>query len=156
MTKLFEFPSAQEKSQPQEAAEPVTAPGIESERYWPTVKSEESKFIETTGGAYRGFVDRLDGGREFQDFWVTRIAFYDEPQRTVIEAFIGTDGTNDEGSNELHAPGDVVGFKLMIVRRTRSGEELGRPEFVQVRASDSPGRLGAEAAPAARALSGGE
>jgi hypothetical protein len=83
-------------------------------------------------------VERTDGRKEFQDFWTTRMAFYDEAQRRVIEAFIATDGTNDEDGNELHAPGDVTGFKLMIVRRTMSGEQLGSPELVQLRASDAP------------------
>jgi hypothetical protein len=58
----------------------------------------------------------------------------------VIEAFVSTDGTNDEGSNELHAPEDIEGFKLMVVRRTMSGKELGSPEFIQLQASDFPGK----------------
>jgi hypothetical protein len=142
MTNVVEFPQEQEKTSPRQGAEPASTPRVESERYYPIVNSEECKFIETTGGAYRGFVDRQNGGREFQDFSTTRVAFYDEAQRKVIEAFIATDGTNEEDSNELNAPGDVVGYKLMIVRRTMSGEQLGSPEFIQIRASDAPSGQG--------------
>jgi hypothetical protein len=142
MAKIFEFPPAQDSIPAPENHQFENTRSNEAESHFPVVNSEESRFIETTGGAYRGFVETRDGGREFQDYWVTRTSFYDETHKRVVEVLVATDGTNDEGSNELHTSRDLVGFKMMIVRRTQSGEELGSPEFFPVCASDFPaGRL---------------
>lgn len=138
MTKNFESPSVEENIHSPEDLPPAKSSSVETERYWPVINAEECRFIETTGGSYRGFVDERDGRREFQDFWATRTAFYDETLRQVLETFVATEGMNDENSNELRGPGDIEGFKLLVVRRTRSGEELGSPEFVPLRASDFP------------------
>jgi hypothetical protein len=108
------------------------------EKYWPMINDEESKFIEENGGEYRGFVHRESGRRGFEDLRVKRVAYYDQTERAVLELLVGADGMNGEGS-ELLGSSEVVGFKLMFLRRRYDGE-LGEPEIISVLAEDFPER----------------
>lgn len=103
------------------------------ERYLPLISHEESRFIENSGGQYLGFVDRADGGREFQDIFVGHCAYYDVNRRAVIEAFITTEAVNEEGGNELKSPIDVRGYQSMIVYRSEAGDTLEKPRTISIR-----------------------
>jgi hypothetical protein len=120
-------------------AEGVGFPARESEvsietkeKYWPLIGPEESRFIENTGGEYQGFVDRADGGREFQDLLVGHCAYYDTDRREVVEAVVTTEAVNEEGGNEMSGPGGVKGYTAMIVYRSRSGETLHKPGIIHI------------------------
>lgn len=106
----------------------------------PIITSEESRFIEDTGGVYCGFVERENGRREFEEIWVDRCAYYDDHERAVIATFVATEGVNDEGGDELQGPSGVEGFKMMIVRSSRSGRELGKADIISFQPKDFPGK----------------
>lgn len=107
----------------------------------PLIGTEEGRFIEASGGEYQGFVDEADGRRRFEDILISRHAFYDEVRRNVIETFIATEAVNDEGGNELVGPGDVCGFTIMIVRRSRSGDTIDTPQIIPLSTDDSADAL---------------
>lgn len=102
-------------------------------RYLPLISYEESRFIENSGGQYQGFVDRADGGREFQDVFIGHCAYYDVIRRAVIEAFITTEAVNEEGGNELKSPIEVRGYQSMIVYRSEAGDTLEKPRTISIR-----------------------
>jgi len=102
------------------------------EQYWPLIGLEESRFIENAGGKYRGFVDRADGRREFQDVLVGHCAYYDAPRRAVVEAVVTTEAVNEEGGNELTGPAGVKGYTTMIVYRSEAGETLEKPRIIPI------------------------
>ena len=106
----------------------------------PIISFAESKFIEDTGGKYYGFVDGKNGRRDFEEVWVNREAHYDERERAVVETFISTEGVNNEGGNELQDPSEVEGFSMLIVRRSRLGQEIGKPDIISLRLHDFPGK----------------
>ncbi len=115
--------------------------GNEKERHWPLINAEENGFIENTGGEFAGFVETEHGRQKFEDLRVDRRAYYDKRERAVIEMFVATEGVNEEGGNELQGPGEVTGFTIMMVRRSRSGHELGRPEIISLQPKDFPARI---------------
>jgi signal transduction histidine kinase len=94
---------------------------------------QESRFIESTGGEYVGFVSKENGLRQFEDLRVSRCAYYDEEERTIVEGFVATEAVNEDGTNELAGPDEVVGFTLLMIRRDLSGNELGRPGIIALR-----------------------
>jgi hypothetical protein len=112
----------------------------ETERPWPLINFEESRFIEDTGGEYQGFVENENGKRDFGEVWVNKCAYYDDLERAVVETFVSTEGVNDEGGNELQGPSEVEGFMLMIVRKSRSGHELGKADIISLQPGDFPGK----------------
>ena len=63
----------------------------EKERPLPLINAEEGSFLENTGGEYRGYVQSERGKKEFEDFKLSRVAYYDEHRREVVETFIATD-----------------------------------------------------------------
>jgi hypothetical protein len=111
-----------------------------SERYWPLINDEESKFIEDNGGEYHGFVSKEHGRQEFEDFRVRKVAYYEQHERAVMELFVAVDGMNAEGS-ELLGASEVTRFTLMILRRLHDGKlgELGDPEIISLRPEEFSG-----------------
>ena len=116
-------------------------PNISAENrdsYLPLITSDESRLIETSGGEYRGFVERPDRSRGFEDIFVDHHTYYDEANRSLVEAFVATEAVNDEGGNELEKPGDVVGFSTIITRTLRSGEALVPPQIISISSRELP------------------
>jgi hypothetical protein len=136
MTKVFEFPGGENIDSPQGEPMPRIEHGNEGERYWPLINTEESRFIENAGGKYIGFVEDERGRRRFEDLRIDRFAYYDDRERAVIELFVAIEGVNEEGSNELRGPNDISGFTVLAVRRSQSGQELGKPEIISLRSQD--------------------
>ncbi len=136
MEKLFQFPPGGERIEPFEGSDYTK----ETEQHWPLINAEESRFLENTGGEYEGYTETEGGTKQFLDVRISRIAYYDPDHRTIIEAFVSSEGVNDEGGNELRGPSDIAEFTLMIVRRSRSGQEIGSPDIIPLRAADFPDR----------------
>jgi hypothetical protein len=139
MAKLFEFPSGGEAPGHREIPEIEGERESEMERPWPLINPEEDNFIENMGGRYVGYVEATAGRPRFQDLVADHVAYYDQAERAVIEAFVATEGVNNEGINELSGPSEIAGFTLMIVRRSRQGQEIDRPLFFSIQTKDFPG-----------------
>jgi len=112
----------------------------EKEQPWPLINSAESHFIENTGGEYQGFVEKTPGKKEFEDVRINRSAYYDAHRREVVETFVATEAVNDEGGDELRGPSEVEGFSMLIVRKSRAGNELENPAIISLRPKDFPAR----------------
>jgi hypothetical protein len=108
------------------------------ERPWPLISSEEHRFIEDSGGEYRGFVDQASGEKQFEDVLVNRGAYYDQNLRTVVQIFVTTEAVNEENNSELEGPGAVKGFSTLIVCRSRSGETLEQPQIIHMHSENFP------------------
>jgi hypothetical protein len=102
----------------------------------PTIKVDEQRFIENTGGEYAGYVRAEDGRKTYEEFRIDRRARYDEDRRTVVEIYIATEIVDSEGEKEMLSPKDAFGFSVMISLFSQSGEELARPEILTVRPID--------------------
>lgn len=100
------------------------------ERLLPLITAEESRAIESSGGEYRGFVERTDGSQGFEDILISRHRYYDGATRGLIEAFVATEAVNNEGGNELDTPGDIQGFSTLITRTLRSGDAVVLPQII--------------------------
>jgi hypothetical protein len=129
-----------EAFKPQESAEEhfPKQSGESREGPWPLIDAEEHRFIENSGGQYRGFFDQASGERQFEDVLVNHSAYYDQNLRTVVQMFVSTEAVNDENSSELEGPGSVKGFSTLIVCRSRSGETLERPQTVRMHSENFP------------------
>jgi hypothetical protein len=104
----------------------------------PLISDAECRFIEESGGEYRGFVDRARGHRHFEDVVVNQVAYYDQSLRTVVQIFVSTEAVNDANTNELEGPSSVRGFSTLIVCRSRSGESLEQPQITRIQSENFP------------------
>ncbi len=138
MTRSFERPLGGDLGEARERYEQRAHGENQIERHWPLINADEDRFIEETGGQFAGYVEAQAGARRFEDVVVDHVAYYDETERAVVEAFVATEAVNDEGENELHGPSEIAGFTLMIVRRTRQGQEMGAPSIFSIRPEDFP------------------
>jgi hypothetical protein len=112
----------------------------EAEGPLPLINTEEGRFIENTGGEYRGFVKNESGRRAFEDVRITKAAYYDENRREIAEMFIATEAVNDEGGDELLGPSDVRGYSILIEKRSRTGDRVANSDIISLQPKDFIGR----------------